>query len=245
MGKGNTAPKGKPVVTAPKLEFSSTPMWSDEFNATTIDNWTWTNRFDGPSMDNNGFSWSPDQLSMSEGMLHIGIERQADGTFQVGGLAAYELYGGGFGFQYGKVEIRAMATEEVNGAGMCFLLWPAQDDHWPPEVDILETPKGDGLFTNHWRDASGAHQMEHKQFALDYTQWHTYSLEWTPTRLTMLVDGQAMFTTTKNIPAEEMSVALMGYVGAPDQDWYGGAPAPDVNYVGINVDYVRVYQYLM
>ncbi len=187
---------------------------------------------------------------MSNGLLHIDIDRQADGSFLVGGLAAYELnitneptYG--FGFQYGKVEIRAKASAEVTGAGMCFLLWPEHDDHWPPEVDIIETPKGDGLFTNHWLDSNGIHQKENFQFALDYSKWHTYTLEWTPTRLTLLVDGKKIYTTNNNIPHEEMSVALMGYVGAPDQDWYGGAPAADVTHVGIDVDYVRVYDYLL
>jgi beta-glucanase (GH16 family) len=152
----------------------------------------------------------------------------------------------GFGFQYGKVEIMAKASQEVTGAGMCFLLWPQHDDHWPPEVDILETPKGDGLFTNHWQgpNGNGDNQQEAYQFPLDYTQWHKYGLEWTPTQLTMLVDDQVIKTTTSHIPAEAMSIGLMGYVGSPSQTWYGGSPAANVTHVGIDVDYVRVYDYI-
>ena len=183
----------------------------------------------------------------SGGQLHIGIDRQADGSFAVGGMAAYvNGYGGGFGFEYGKVEIRAKASEEVVGAGPCFLIWPQHDDHWPPEVDILETPKGDGLFTNHWQGPSGNgdNQQQPYQFPLDYSQWHTYGLEWTPTRLSMLVDGQVIKTMTDHIPSEMMSVALMGFVGAPGQTWYGGAPPASFNHLGIDVDYVRIYDFI-
>ena len=123
---------------------------------------------------------------------------------------------------------------------------PQHDDHWPPEVDILETPKGDGLFTNHWQgpNGNGDNQQEAYQFPLDYTQWHKYGLEWTPTQLTMLVDDQVIKTTTTHIPAEAMSIGLMGYVGSPSQTWYGGSPAANVTHVGIDVDYVRVYDYI-
>ena len=241
--KGTPTPVPPPV---PSGEFASTPMWSDEFNDTSIDKQKWTNLFGGHTFD-NGFIWDQKELSEIGGQLHIGIDRQANGSFAVGSMAAYvNGYGGGFGFEYGKVEIRAKASEEVVGAGPCFLIWPQHDDHWPPEVDILETPKGDGLFTNHWQGPSGNgdNQQQPYQFPLDYSQWHTYGLEWTPTRLSMLVDGQVIKTMTDHIPSEMMSVALMGFVGAPGQTWYGGAPPADFNHLGIDVDYVRIYDFI-
>ncbi|MDJ0390011.1 carbohydrate-binding domain-containing protein [Roseomonas sp. E05] len=223
-------------------DFASTPTWSDEFNDTRIDTSKWTNLFDGRSWDNDGFFWDRNQLSESGGQLNIGLDRQADG-WHVGGLAAYTTPdGAGFGFQYGKVEIRAKASQEVTGAGMCFLLWPSDDDHWPPEIDILETPKGDGLFTNHWQGpgGNGDNVQETHQFALNYAEWHTYGLEWTPDSITLLVDGKAQHTMTTHIASEPMSVALMGYVGSPSQSWYG-TPDSAVSHVDIAVDYVRVY----
>jgi hypothetical protein len=43
--------------------------------------------------------------------------------------------------------------------------------------------------------------------------------------MTTLVDGKVASEFTTHIPHENMSVALMGYVGSPAQEWYGGAPA--------------------
>lgn len=240
-----TAPTAPPAAG----EFGSTPIWSDEFNGAAIDRRKWTNLFDGPSWDNgNVFDWTEGQLSVSNGMLNIGLARQPDGRWDVGGMAAYERAdGSGFGFQYGKVEIRAKASQEIKGAGMCFLLWPEKDDHWPPEIDILETPAGDGLFTNHWQGpgGNGDNEQEDHRFALDYDRWHVYGLEWTPDRITMTVDGREVKTLTTHVAAEPMSVALMGYVGSPSQTWYGGSPDPaGPGRMDISVDYVRVYDHI-
>jgi beta-glucanase (GH16 family) len=144
---------------------------------------------------------------------------------------------------HGKVEIRAKASQEVDGAGPCFLLWPATNDHWPPEVDILETPHGRGMFTNHWAGPNGEDTYETTQFDLDYSQWHVYGLEWTPERLTMTVDGQVMKTYTGHIPTEAMSIGLQGHVGGANDAWYGNANATGVNHVDIAVDYVKAYEY--
>jgi beta-glucanase (GH16 family) len=183
-------------------------------------------------------------------MLHIGIDRQSDGSFAAGGMASYPGVGGdgfGFGFQYGKVEILAKASEAANGTGMTFLLWPSSNDHWPPEVDILETPQGQGLGTNHWQgpNGNGDNQQETFPFAVDITQWHTYGLEWTPDHMTWLVDGTAVGTTTAHIPNELMSLDLMGYVGSATQTWFGGAPAASVMHVGIDIDSVKIFDYLL
>ena len=133
------------------------------------------------------------------------------------------------------------------GAGPCFLLWPATNDHWPPEVDILETPKGGGMFTNHWvgPNGDGDDAYDATQFDLSYDQWHVYGLEWTPDRLTMTVDGKVIKTLTDHIPTEAMSIGFQGHVGAANDDWYGGSPnGSGVSQIDIAIDYVRVYDYI-
>jgi beta-glucanase (GH16 family) len=145
------------------------------------------------------------------------------------------------------VEIKAKVSPGVVGAGPCFLLWPASRDHWPPEVDILETSHGRGQFTNHWvgPNGNGDNRYDYTEFPLDPTQWHRYGLEWTPDRLTMTVDDKVMKTLTDHIPNEPMSVALQGYVGSAADTWYGGSPnASGVSLVGVDVDYVHVNQWV-
>ena len=220
-------------------------VWGDEFNGTSLDRSNWPIIYGGDQLYWNGaFRWDSRMVSVGNGSLNIGLEKQPDGIWETSGISAtpQPSWGApGFPFTYGKVEIRAKASQEVDGAGPCFLLWPASNDHWPPEVDILETPHGRGMFTNHWTGPNGEDTYETTQFDLDYSQWHVYGLEWTPNRLTMTVDGQVMKTYTDHIPSEPMVVGLQGHVGGPNDGWYGNANATGVNRVDISVDYVRVF----
>ncbi|WP_135466280.1 carbohydrate-binding domain-containing protein [Crenalkalicoccus roseus] len=237
-----------PVTPPAKGEFSTALLWGDEFSGNTVDGSKWPILYGGSMYWNGAFRWDKSQVSVADGNLVISLDKQADGIWNVGGLATIpSWWAPGFSFTYGKVEIRAKASEVVWGAGPCFLLWPASNDHWPPEVDILETPKGRGMFTNHWQGPGGDHDDHYEShlFDLDYSQWHVYTLEWTPSRLTLLVDGQHVKTFTENIPTGPMSIGLQGHVGAAKDEWYGGSPnGSGVDQVQIFVDYVRVYDYI-
>ena len=228
-------------------EFGTSVRWGDEFNGSSVDGSKWPILYGGSVYWNGAFRWDNSQVSVSDGNLVIGLDNQADGIWKVGGLSATpSSWAPGFSFTYGKVEIRAKVSEEVWGAGPCFLLWPASNDHWPPEVDILETPKGKGMFTNHWQGPGGNNddRYESHTFDIDYDQWHVYGVEWTPDRLTMTVDGQVMKTFTTNIPNEPMSIGLQGHVGSATDGWYGSPNGSGTNSVDVFVDYVRVYDYI-
>jgi beta-glucanase (GH16 family) len=226
-------------------EFAATAAFADEFDGAALDRANWSTTYGGDAMYWNGaFRWDNRMLSVADGQVHIGLEKQPDGIWETSGLATTPTdYAPGFSFTYGKVEIRAKASQEVDGAGPCFLLWPASNDHWPPEVDILETPHGQGMFTNHWAGPEGEDVYESTFFDVDTTQWHVYGLEWTPERLTMTVDGEVMGETTANIPSEAMTVGLQGHVGTADDGWYGSPNGTGVDRLDIAVDYVRVYEY--
>ncbi|MBD0271191.1 MAG: family 16 glycosylhydrolase [Acetobacteraceae bacterium] len=220
-------------------------VFFDGFDGTAVDRSKWSITYGGDHLYWNGaFRWDDRMLSVSNGNLHIGLEKQGDGIWETSGLATTPTdWAPGFAMTHGKVEIRAKASQEVDGAGPCFLLWPATNDHWPPEVDILETPHGRGMFTNHWAGPNGEDTYESEHFDLDYSQWHVYGLEWTPDRLTMTVDGVVMGEITGNIPTEAMSIGLQGHVGGANDAWYGNANATGVNHVDIAVDYVKAYEY--
>ncbi len=222
-------------------------VFFDGFNGTQLD-WTeWPISYGGSMYWNNAFWWDPGQVTVGNGELTIGMDKQSDGIWTTGGVTTMPYEGApeghGFTFTYGRVEIRAKASADVEGAGPCFLLWPA-DNSWPPEIDILETPKGgDGMFTNHWRGPNGEDWYASQYYDVDITQWHTYALDWTPDRLTLYVDGVKVAETTENIPDIAMSVGFQGHVGQEWDGWYGNPNDTNVSSLDISVDWVRVSQY--
>jgi Ca2+-binding RTX toxin-like protein len=226
-------------------------VFFDGFNGTQLD-WTkWPITYGGSLYWNNAFWWDNSQLSVGDGELTIGMDRQPDGIWTVGGLSTAPYPGApdghGNGFTYGRVEIRAKTSAEVVGAGPCFLLWPTSNDRWPPEIDILETPaNGQGMFTVHYPGPDGTEEgrgYDSQFFELDHSQWRTYTLDWFPDRLTLYVDGQKVAETRENIPNIPMSVGLQGHVGTASDGWYGSPNSSGVNSVDISVDWVRVSQF--
>jgi hypothetical protein len=243
-----------PAAPAPQVEaaplpaagFSQSVTWAEEFEGASLDRGDFPIVYGGGGLYWNGaFRWDNSEVSVSGGSLHIGMAKQADGIWDVGGVATTpNAWHAGLGFTYGKVEIMAKVSQEVWGAGPAFVLWPTDGD-WPPEVDILETPKGGGMFTNHWAGPDGGDRYETTGFEVDLAQWHVYGLEWTPDSLTMTLDGEVVKTITENIPHEEMAIALQGNVGSADEQWYGGSPnGSGVSHIDIAVDYVRYYDYI-
>ncbi|MBL6082777.1 family 16 glycosylhydrolase, partial [Belnapia sp. T18] len=182
-----------PAWTAPSDtdEFGSI-VFQDDFSGTSLDRSKWPALYGGSTYWNGAFKWDNSEVDVSGGNLHIGMTKQSNGVWTAGGITTDpNQWNPGFSFTYGKVEIMAKVSQEVWGAGPCFLLWPAKSDTWPPEIDILETPKGQGMFTNHWQGpgGNGDDRYATKVFDLDFDQWHVYGLEWTPDRITMTVDG--------------------------------------------------------
>ncbi|MBL6081652.1 family 16 glycosylhydrolase [Belnapia sp. T18] len=222
-------------------------IFNDEFSGTRVDPTKWPISYGGSTYWNGAFRWDNSQVSVGNGMLDIGITKMADGSWATSGVSTTpNQWNPGFAFTYGKVEIMAKMSAEVTGMGPCFLLWPAATGVWPPELDILETPKGDGMVTQHWPDpVTGGDVYESYNYDIDLTQWHVYGLEWTPDRVSMTVDGQVMHTYTQNIPTMKMTVGLQGHVGASADTWYGGVPGADApGRYDIMVDFVRVYDWL-
>jgi hypothetical protein len=125
------------------------------------------------------------------------------------------------------------------------LLWPASDDHWPPEVDILETPGRDAMHTLHWQGPGGGDTYDAiRTSSYDPSQWHHYEVTWLPDRLTIQVDGRTVAEWTNHIPDEPMGFGVMSFVGNGHEQWMGGAPdasTPDV--VTVHLDNVYMAQW--
>jgi len=153
------------------------------------------------------------QISVRNGILDLIASPQlAVGYSQSGKPEQYECTSGmvttfpGFDFTYGFVQVIARLPFGKD-------LWPAfwlgpQNGQWPPEIDILE----------HWDTQKTSQATLHPvrgplQVAVAGTPdankgWHTFSLSWTPTRVTWWYDGTQVLTTTKAVPRLAMFLIL-------------------------------------
>ncbi|CAH2604129.1 Family 16 glycosylhydrolase [Rhodovastum atsumiense] len=239
---GNIAPSTENVAGLRQVLF-------DGFDGGSLDRSNWGTVYEGGNLYHNGaFRWAPGELAVGNGKLTIGLDKGHDGIWNTSGVSTAPWAGapGGTGcsITYGRVEIRAKVSQELDGTGPVFLLWPTPPHTWPPEIDILETPRGDGMSTVHWAGASGEDQYRPHQFDIDYSQWHTYTTDWTPGKISFYVDGSLIHTVTQHVPSIPMSVAVQGNVGAASEQWYGGSPNHSgVNHVDIQVDYVSMAQW--
>ena len=166
----------------------------------------------------------PSQVQVKNGALGLVAQREATwGTDRSGRPKEYMCRSGmvtshpSFSFRYGFVRVTARLAF---GKGLWNALWlAAQDFEWPPEVDILE----------HWGSQSISRVFLHpvgmpeqegvRQLPAADKGWHTFTLSWTPSRLTWWFDGQQVYTTTTGVPRQAMYL-IMNL--ADDDDTQGG-----------------------
>ena len=112
---------------------------------------------------------------------------------------------------YGKYVVRAKFDRSTI-IQHAMLLWPTSG--WPPEVDFSEGPTSLGVMaTSHW---SAANSQMHAFKKVDMTQWHTYGVEWTPTRLLFTIDGAGWATMGGSaVPRQPMKLAIQTVAVAP------------------------------
>jgi hypothetical protein len=171
----------------------------------------------GPST-NGAYTWDPNDVNVRNGEMQVTMTRHADGHWSTTGFNSFKA---GIGITYGRVEFDAK-VEAGQGTVAGILMWPA-DDTFPPEIDILETPKNTGLFTLHWGHGdSGQSAITDSSF--DPSQWHHYTMDWLPSGITISVDGQDRARWTDHIPSVKMGFGALGVVGSAYDGWMGGAP---------------------
>ncbi|MFN2536881.1 MAG: family 16 glycosylhydrolase [Mycobacteriales bacterium] len=105
---------------------------------------------------------------------------------------------------YGKYVVRAKFDRSTT-VEHAMLLWPTSG--WPPEVDFSEGPTSQGVMaTSHW---GASNSQLHAFKKVDMTQWHTYGVEWTPTRLLFTVDGVGWASMGGSaVPHQRMKLAV-------------------------------------
>lgn len=259
------------VGLAAANSYAQTPIWADEFNGTRIDNSTWSYKVGGDGNGNGELQYytaRSENAYIEDGKLVIEAKREA---YEGKQFTSARLHTNGrVAFKYGTLEARIKIPRLDNG------LWPAfwmlgtnfGLDGWPKsgEWDILEagykSAQANGTVNKsvsaamHWWHESGtwsdwlqADSAASTTLPVNlYEDYHTYKLDWTPSKVTISVDGNPYFTmdiTDPNMsefrdnPASiilNLAVGGFNFVEITDPAQIT-APFPAKMYI----DYVRLY----
>ncbi|MDR1563857.1 MAG: family 16 glycosylhydrolase [Oscillospiraceae bacterium] len=228
-------------------------VWSDEFNGNSLNTANWTAEIGTGSggWGNNELEYYTDRqenLAVTGGNLVITARNEAYGGMNY--TSARIKTQGKKSFTYGKIEA---SIKLPTGQG----LWPAfwtlgesiAGEGWPAcgEIDIMERVNFDDHSNGyiHWW-ADGQADYGTVSGYIDFSQFHTYSIEWDANAIKWFVDGvQFLEANIKNgvNGTEEfhrpqfllLNLAVGGqWPGNPN----GSTPFP----AQMLVDYVRVYQ---
>ena len=239
-------------------------VWSDEFNGTGLpDTSKWT-------YDIGNWGWGNNELEYyTENRIenarqengHLVIEARKN-DLGYPWTSARLTTRGKESFRFGKIEFRAKIPVYKGNWAAGWLLGDSYVDElsWPycGEIDVLEsvgfeTNNATGEGINHGSAHCGAYYFKLGNQPTSTTpvqninsQWHTYSLNWSPSGLTWAVDGHNYFSYSDTTSAlswpfdKPQDIILNLAIGG---DW-GGSKGLDeaVTSEQMLIDYVRVYQ---
>ncbi len=205
-------------------------VFSDDFDGPRLDPSVW-NRYNSVGGFGNGWR-RPQAITVEDGALRI----TARGDIS-GGMNHEDSQ------TYGRWEFRAR-TEKGRGRGSAILLWPdSQSKEADGELDMMEVPREDRSQAHFVIHYSAQNKLAGNKVAGDFSQWHTFAMDWLPDRITWYVDGVKQFETfDKNvIPTNSMHLAIQLDMG-PFEEWILAPDETTPPEVSLEVDWVRVYK---
>jgi beta-glucanase (GH16 family) len=227
-------------------------LWSDEFNTPglpDVSKWNYDIGTGSGGWGNNELEYYTNRLSNAEvvnGVLKITVKKEnfSGSSYTSARLLTKDK----FFFKYGKVETRAKLPA---GGGTWPAIWMLGTDintvSWPAcgEIDIMEHLGNDinKIYgTLHYPGRSGGNANgSTKIIANATTEFHIYSLEWSPSYIKIYVDDQLYHTVanSSSIPFNHdffliANVAMGGN--------FGGSVDPAFTNASMEIDYIRVYQ---
>jgi beta-glucanase (GH16 family) len=198
---------------------------------------------------NNELEWytnRPENVIVQGGVLKIKVVKESFSGKPY--TSARMLTKDKFSFKYGKVEIKAKFPA---GAGTWPALWMLGNNinsaGWPAcgEIDIAEHV-GKNLNTIygtlHYPGRFGGNaDGGTKVIANATTEFHIYSLDWSPAAIKIYVDDQ-LFHSVTNSPAIPFNQDFFLLMNVAMGGNFGGPVDPAFTNAAMEVDYIRVYQ---
>ncbi len=235
----------------------------DDFDGGALDRsrWRTVTQFASANFVGAGACYldDPSVVSVADGALHLTVRAlPAPMVCPAGSPVIFSSNAAGmvstsglFSQQYGRFEARYRSAAAAGpGLQEAFWLWPdsryGADHPWPAsgEIDIAETysVRSDlAIPFLHYADGVSSPGVN---TAWDCTarrgEWHTYTLEWAPSRIEIRVDGRSCLVNTSADPAfdKRYLVNLTAALGITDNTYLGAFPLP----AAMDVDYVRVWE---
>lgn len=223
-------------------------VWEQDFNAGPLDTAIWNIE----TGNNNGWGnnelqyYTADNVTVADGNLLITSKAEDINGFDYS--SARITTEDNFEFMYGRVDVRAKLPEGEGTWPAAWLLGANFDEvGWPEtgEIDIMEHIGNDpGVVhgTLHYPGRSGGNANGGTVTVSDATsEFHVYSVEWSPERIVFLVDGEPYhtFVNTPDSPFNKKFFLILNLAMGGN---FGGAVDPDFDEATYVVDYVRVYQ---
>ena len=169
-----------------------------------------------------------------------------------------------FTFQYGRVQAK-IKMPKLKGSFPAFWLFgndrkfseyhtdgtilTETGTEWSEcgEIDIMEQTSTNSHTTwNLWQSQEGgSSSYQNGTASVDPSEWHIYEIEWTPTSMTFMVDGNAVSSTIDITVSQGQAyvndlffIILNLNIGAD-----GGTPDSSCNEMKMYCDWIRVYDY--
>jgi endo-1,3-1,4-beta-glycanase ExoK len=172
-------------------------------------------------------TWTPNNASLSQGMLQLTLEQPTAGTSTCAELQSKETFG------YGTFEfvMRMSSTSPTpNGSGSvesgsdsaAFLF--INNSQTELDIEFCGNTPGNINLTN-W-DTLSAHQTTSPSVANLAAGFHTYQLIWTPGQVQWTIDGVVVATHTADIPSTPAYI-MLNFWGTNSANW-GGMATPGV-----------------
>ena len=254
---GGAQPAGAPTADLPGWQH----VFADDFSTPTTSfpgpayaakwwaypsGWTDTSRNMGRALAEQGHYDCAKTCSVDNGALKLNLHSEGGTPYIAAPVARLPGSLRGVtstpsGQLYGRYSVRFRASATGPGYKIAWLLWP-DSGSWPAggEIDYPEGSIDQGFagFVHHSGAVSGSDQKRIPSSGLagSFSQWHTATIEWTPTKVEYFLDDRSLGAETAGIPNTPMHWVLQSETEVTS------TPTPDASTAGIEIDWVSVWK---
>ncbi len=233
-----SSPSGQAMPTTAPAGYRQ--VVADDFTGSTLGG-DWHPYSGQPGTDTGGW-WDHSHVTVGGGLLTLHTYRdpahygQRTGTPWVEG--GIDLWPTGV-LTNGEYLVRSRVTS-ATGVTEVTLLWP-NSGNWPPEIDFNESNgTNESTATFHWGTATDNFMSQAQVPNVNLTQWHTWGVIVTPTRISYTLDG-TVWATTANHEQVPMALAIQQEVW-PCASKYEFCPTSATpSEVDMQIDWAVVY----
>ncbi len=206
------------VVANAQQHVKTDTVFFDDFNGKTLDRSKWNVEITGNTVNNEQEAYVD-----SASTLYLLHDAAGEGA-KNGALVLKAVYHPGYvskenkhydflsgrmntqhkmEFTYGSASSR---MKMASGAGLWPAFWMLGNGDWPAcgEIDMMETVGDSSWISNalHGPGYFGNTPLAYRAFfpkGIDVTQWHIYSVDWTPNSIVFKLDGKPTYTVTRQM----------------------------------------------